>query len=402
MSAVNTPSPTGATSGFDALPPPPARGSWPAVVAVALGIFAIVTTEILPIGLLTSIGDTYAVSDGTAGLTMTLPGFVAAVAAPLVTVATARFDRRRMLAAFLLLLALANFLVAAAPSYWLVLVSRVLVGVTIGGFWSVGAGLAGRLVPARTAGRATAVIFAAVPVGSVLGVPLGTLVGDAAGWRTAFAAMGGFTLAACTMLVRTVPPLPASATTRPAALRAALRGPGAGVALALTFLLVLAHFGAYTYVTPFLEQVTRAGPELVTVGLLVFGAAGTAGTFIGAAAVAHSPRAAFAGAAALLSLATLSLPALGGSAVGALALLALWGLAYGAVPVCSSASFARAAPTAPEAASVLFTASFQATISLGALLGGVVVDHRSVSLALTSAGVTAAAAVLVACWKRPV
>lgn len=83
-----------------------------------------------------------------------------------------------MLGAFILLLATAGFLAATASGYWMVLVSRVLVGVTIGGFWSLAAGLAGRLVPAGRVGRANAVIFSAVPLGSVLGVPLGTFIGD--------------------------------------------------------------------------------------------------------------------------------------------------------------------------------------------------------------------------------
>ncbi len=117
---------------------------WLAVVAVMLGIFSIVTTEILPIGLLTKIGASFTISDGMAGLMMTMPGFLAAIAAPVVTVATARIDRRLMLCAFMVLLAAANFLAAAAPDYWLVLVSRVIVGIVIGGFWSIGASLAER------------------------------------------------------------------------------------------------------------------------------------------------------------------------------------------------------------------------------------------------------------------
>lgn len=109
-----------------------------AVAAVTLGIFAIVTTEILPIGLLTPIADGFGVSPGVAGWTMTMPGFVAAVAAPVVTVATKRLDRRPMLAALMLLLALSGFLTAAAPAFWVLLVARFLVGLVIGGFWSIG------------------------------------------------------------------------------------------------------------------------------------------------------------------------------------------------------------------------------------------------------------------------
>ncbi|NEB10782.1 MFS transporter [Streptomyces coelicoflavus] len=393
--------PTATTTSVDS-PSLPARSrltSWLAVISVMLGIFSIVTTEILPIGLLTSIGSSFTISDGMAGLMMTMPGFLAAVSAPVVTVATGRIDRRLMLGTFILLLALANFLAAVAPSYWLVLGSRVLVGITIGGFWSIGAGMASRLVPAESVGRATAVVFSAVPLGSVLGVPLGTFIGDTAGWRTAFLVMGILTLCVFSMLLLVVPPLPADEPTRPSALTGMLRNVHTRLALVMTFLVVLAHFGAYTYVTPFLEQVTQVSAGLVTIYLLVYGAAGIAGNFLGGSAVARYPTGTFAAAALMIAGATVLLPVLGKDDLGAVALLVLWGVAYGAVPVCSQTWFAKASPDSPEASSVLFTASFQATISIGALVGGVVVDHSSPSTVMTLAGTTAALVVLVA-WSH--
>ncbi|MEU7470603.1 MFS transporter [Streptomyces sp. NPDC044984] len=383
-------------------PVPPDRSpliSWLAVISVMLGIFSIVTTEILPIGLLTSIGASFTVSDGMAGLMMTMPGFLAAVSAPLVTVATGRIDRRTMLAVFILLLALANFLAAAASSYWLVLVSRIMVGITIGGFWSIGAGLAAQLVPAASVGRATSVIFSAVPLGSVLGVPLGTFIGDTAGWRTAFLVMGGFTLAVLALLLLAVPPLPAHQATRLHVLTHMLRNTNTRYALVTTFLVVLAHFGTYTYVTPFLEQVTRVSSGLITIYLLVYGAAGIAGNFLGGSTVGRHPRATFATAAVLIAAATLLLPVLGRSDAGAVALLIVWGIAYGAVPVCSQAWFSQAAPDSPEASSVLFTASFQATISLGALVGGAVLDRSSPSTVMILGGLAATLMVLAA-WAH--
>lgn len=364
------------------------------MVAVALGIFVVVTTEILPIGLLTSIGADFTVSDGMAGLMMTMPGFLAAVAAPLVTTATARFDRRLMLCLFTLLLAVANFVAAAAPGYGLVLVSRVLVGITIGGYWSIGAGLGERLVPPESAGRATAVIFSGVPLGSVLGVPAGTLIGDLAGWRTAFTVMGVLTVGVLVMLLRLVPSLPPVRATRPSVLGALLRTTGIRLALLLTFLVVLAHFGAYTYVTPFLERVTHAGGGTITAFLLLYGVAGVLGNWLGGAWVVRRPRTVLGLAAGLIAAATLLLPALGRWDAGAVTLLLVWGIAYGAVPVASQTWFSRAAPGAPEAASVLFTASFQATISTGALLGGVALDHTSPSAVMLLGGCTAVLVVL--------
>ncbi|MFF8815532.1 MFS transporter [Streptomyces pactum] len=384
---------TSAFSGHPSLSRSPLAG-WPAVFSVMLGIFVIVTTEILPIGLLTSIGADFTVSDGMAGLMMTMPGLLAALAAPLVTTATARFDRRPVLCVLMLLLALANFLAAAASGYWLVLISRVMVGITIGGFWSIGAGLAERLVEPASVGRATAVIFSAVPLGSVLGVPAGTLLGDLAGWRTAFTVMGVLTVSVLVMLVVFLPPLPPARATGLRVLGGMLRATATRVALMLTFLIVLAHFGTYTYVTPFLEQVTHAGDGLITAFLLLYGAVGILGNFLGGAWVARHPRGVLGLAAGLIAAATLLLPVLGRWEAGAVVLLVVWGIAYGAVPVASQTWFARSAPHAPEAASVLFTASFQATISLGALAGGVVLDRTSPSTLMLLGGCTAVLTVL--------
>ncbi|MEV1008581.1 MFS transporter [Streptomyces sp. NPDC049881] len=376
-------------------PPRSPFAGWAAVGAVTAGIFALVTSEILPIGLLTAIGADLGVSDGTAGLMMTMPGLLAAVSAPLVTVATARTDRRVPLCAFALLLAVADFLTAVAPGFGTVLVARVLVGVTIGGFWSVGAGLARRLVPAASAGRATAVVFAAVPLGSVLGVPLGTLIGDAAGWRTAFAVMGCLSAGVLAALCAALPPLPPERATDLRVLAGLLRTSGTRYALLVTFLVVLAHFGAYTYVGPFLEEVTGMGGGQVTAALFLYGAAGIAGPFAGGALAARRPHTAMGAAAGAVAAAALLLPLVGRWPVGAVVLLVVWGAAYGAVPVCSQTWFARAAPHAVEASSVVFTASFQGTMACAALAGGVAVDRWSPSAVMVLGGVTAVLALLV-------
>ncbi|WP_067543521.1 MFS transporter [Nocardia crassostreae] len=366
--------------------PARSRRGWLAVIAVTVALFAIITTEILPIGLLTSIAGDFTISEGMAGLMMTMPGLVAAVAAPVVTVAAGRIDRRFMLGLFIFLLMLANVLVAVAPEFWVVLVSRVLIGITVGGFWSIAAGLAVRLVPEAGVARANSVIFAAVPLGSVVGVPAGTFLGGIAGWRMAFVVLAVLSAVALGMLVALLPSLPAGRGTRVAVLRGLIHGVNMRYALLLTFLIVLAHFGAYTYVTPFLEKVTRVDSMTVTVLLLVYGVAGLAGNFFGGTAVAHRPRAAFAVFAAMIAAAVLLLPILGHSEIGAVALLIVWGIGYGAVPVSTQTWFGKAAPETPEAAAVLFTASFQATLSLGALTGGIIVDHSSPSTVLLLAG----------------
>lgn len=369
---------------------------WPAVVAIMAGIFAIVTAEILPIGLLLPIASEFGVTAGISGAMMAIPGLVAAVAAPLATAVTARTDRRVMLVVWMAVLTASNLISAIAGEYWMILAARVLVGVVIGGFWSIGAGLAGRLVADARVARATSTIFLAVPLGSVLGVPLGTFVADVAGWRTAFVMLSGLSSAVLIALACTVPALPAADVTRLSVFGRLLRVRDIRIGLLVTFLVVLAHFGTYTYVSAFLEDVTGVGLASVSALLLVYGVAGLVGNVVAGSAMVRNLRATFGVAAALIALATLLLPVIGGHVAGALVLLVMWGLGYGAVPACSQTWLARASDGADEAASVLFTSSFQATIAMGALLGGVVIDGASsAALMLVGGAVAVVASVVV-------
>ncbi|WP_405488691.1 MFS transporter [Nocardia sp. NBC_00511] len=389
-----------------ATPPGPAaavaRSRWPAVGSLSLGIFVIVTSEILPVGLLNPMAAGFGVTPGVAGLLLTLPGLTALIAAPVATVATARFDRRVMLTAFLLLLALANLLIAVAPSYPPVLLGRILVGVVIGGYWSIGAGLAPRVVRPEAVSTATAMIFAAVPVGSVLGVPLGTALGQEFGWRTPFLVLAVASTVIAAFGRWALPELRAVRTTSAAVLFGLVRERGTGVrtGLAVTALLVIAHFAAFTYVSPFLESATHAGNRTVAAYLLLYGVAGVAGTAITSRALIRGLRGTFVTAALLIAGCTALLPLLGRGPGGAIAVLAVWGLAYGLVPACSQTWLARSAPAVPEAATVLFTAGFQATLAAGALLGGLVVDAASTSTVMRCAAVLALFAAAVAATVR--
>lgn len=371
-------------------------GNWLAVAAVAVGTFAVVTTEMLPVGLLTSVGSALGVSAGTAGLAMTVPGLVAAVAAPLLAATVGGLDRRLLLIGLMGLLAAANLLSALAPGFAVLLVARILVGVSIGGVWSIAAGLAARLVPEKSVGHATSVVFSGIAVASVVGVPVGTLIGDVVHWRAAFAVVGALSLAVAAALAVTLPPLPADRAIRLGEVPGLFRNARLRTGLITTLLLVTGHFGAYTYVRPVLEEGSAVGAGLISTLLLAYGVAGIAGNFLAGATAHRDPRRTLMVIFALLAAAVLLMPVAGGTTPGATVLLMLWGLAYGGVSVTSQTWVLQAVPEpdAREAASALFVGVFNVAISLGALLGGRAADGIAVSSVMWFGGALAVLALV--------
>ncbi|GHE67388.1 MFS transporter [Streptomyces longispororuber] len=371
------------------------------VVALAAATFSVVTTEMLPVGLLTSLASGLGVSAGTAGLTVTLPGVVAALAALLLPVAVRGTDRRTVLCGLMLLLGAANLLSALAPSFAVLLAARLVVGLCIGGVWAVAASLAVRLVRAEAVGRATSVVFSGIAVASVLGVPAGTFLGELAGWRWAFGAVAGLGIAVAALLAAVLPPLPPSEPVRLGTFPGLLRLPRLRTGLVAVALLVVGHFAAYTYVRPVLERVPDVGAGLISTLLLCYGVAGVAGNFLSGTSAARDPRRALLFISAALAAVVLLLVPAGASLPVSVALLVAWGLAYGGVSVSSQNWVMAAAPEAREAASALFAGIFNLAIAVGALAGGRVADAYGTSYALWLGGGLAALALAVVATARP-
>ncbi|MFF5105177.1 MFS transporter [Streptomyces sp. NPDC000134] len=381
-------------------PPRGRGGGWPAVVAVAAATFMVVTSEMLPVGLLTPIGGALGVTEGTAGLTLTVTGVVGAVSAPLLTPALGRLDRRAVLCALMAVLAAGNLLSAWSPHFAVMVAARVLVGVGMGGVWAVAAGLAVRLVPGRSVGPATSLVFGGISVASVLGVPAGTYLGELAGWRIAFAAAAAVSLVVPAALAVLLPRLPADQEVRlGGVLRLGARPPVA-TGLGVVTLLVIGHFAAYTYVRPALERIFAAEASEIGTLLLVYGVAGVLGNFAAGAGAARSPRGALVVICLVLAATVWLMPLVGGSVSTAAVLLAVWGLAYGGVSVAAQTWLLRAAGEAREAVSALFAGVFNGAIAAGAFTGGLVADGAGVRAVLYVGGALAAVALAVAALGR--
>jgi len=380
--------------------PKPTRSAWLAVLSVAVGSFALVTTEFLPVGLLPSIAAELGVTEGLAGMLVTVPGLVAAFAAILVTIGVGKTDRRYVIWGLTATLILSNLIVFMSPTFPLVLAGRALLGIGVGGFWAIGGALGNRLVPASAA-RATSIIFAGISLGTVAGVPAGAMIGELVGWRMAFFAAGSLSVLVLAAQVWLMPSLPTTQALTFAQLPALLRVQKARLGMLATLLVFIGQFAAYTYVTPFLSQTAGLSAKAISALLLIYGAAGFVGNLIGGWAVAKSVKNSLIATGVIMGLSAAAMPLFGTGAVGATVLIVIWGLAFGMMPISVQTWMFKAAPDAMESGGAVFVATAQISLASGALVGGVSVDHLGVSSAMVVGGLFGLAmAAVIAAWAR--
>ena len=375
--------------------------AWGAVVSLALGVFGLVTAEFLPASLLTRLAQDLGITEGAAGQAVTATAVVGAIAAPTMAIVTKRLDRRLVMWGLTVLLIISNLLAAFASSLPVLLAARVVLGVALGGFWSMSAAMAMRLVPMRLMPRAMSIILTGVSIATVTAAPVGAYVGDVWGWRTAF--MIAAVVGALALLVQlaTIPRLPPAGVASVRTLLEVLKRPMIRVALLVVLLVASGHFAGFTYVRPYLEVVPVLPIETISLVLLAYGIGGFFGNFAGGFMAERNLKAAVGLAPLLIALSALVLLTLGASPVTAAIAVTAWGFAFGAVPVGLQTWLVRAAPDQAESAGGLMVATFQVAIALGAVFGGLLVDHAGVASAFAYCGAATLLAALVAFFLGP-
>ncbi|MFL9924091.1 MFS transporter [Herbaspirillum lusitanum] len=352
-----------------------AGANWAGIATLALGVFGLVTAEFLPASLLTAMSTDLGVSDGAAGQAVTATAIVGAIAAPTIPVLTRNFDRKRVVLALSLLLVISNVLAATAGNLSVLLVSRVLLGIALGGFWSMAAALAMRLVPEKLFPRAMSAILTGVSVATVCAAPIGAYMGNLWGWRSAFVAAGIVSVVTLLAQLVAIPKLPPKDNPSVKILFELLGRTNVRIALLAVLLVVSGHFAGFTYIRPLMEQVTHLSVSAISAVLLGYGIGGFFGNFAGGFIAERSERHAIVFGAAFITVLAASLWIAGSSPVVAAVAIALWGFAFGAFPVGFQTWIVRAAPDHAESAGGLLVAAFQIAIAGGAIGGGVLVDH---------------------------
>ncbi|GGJ30180.1 MFS transporter [Streptomyces brasiliensis] len=348
--------------------PASARLPWPGLLALSASAFTAVMTELLPAGLLPSMAPALGVPESRVGFLVT--GYAAAsfLAAVPVTAALRGLPRRPVLVGALLGFACADALVALSSSYVLTFGARLVAGATGGTLWAMLVGYAARMVPAERRGRAIAIVLAGITLALAAGVPAGTVLAGALGWRAAFASLAALALLLAGWVRWRVPAFPGEPPHgRVPFVRVALR-PGIRPVLSVTLFLLLGHQVMYTYAVPFAAHAGfgRTGPLLA-----VFGTATVAGIWLTGELVDRWLRGTLLAALTLFAAVLVALGLAAGTPAVLLGAVALWGVAFGWAPtLIQTALVDVSGPADADVATSLQTTVYNAGIAGGSLVGG--------------------------------
>lgn len=355
------------------LPSDERKAAWGAVIAMSLCVFVLIASEFMPVSLLTPIARDLSMTEGQAGQAISVSGIFAVGTSLLISQVTGRIDRKRVLLSLTGLMALSGVLVAFAPSYSILMVGRALLGISIGGFWSMSTSTVMRLVPETSIPKALAILNGGNALAATIAAPLGSFLGSFIGWRGAFFCVVPLAaIAFCWQLMS----LPAMSNERPAQRNVfrLLGRPKVAFGMAAILCLFMGQFALFTYLRPFLEAVTLVDVSTLSLILLVIGITGFVGTLLVGWALKLSVYAVVIVIPLLMAAIAVALIFFGNGLLATALLLGAWGFIGTPAPVGWGTWLSRTLPTNAEAGGGLMVATIQFGITIGAAAGGFLFD----------------------------
>ncbi|KYQ69539.1 MFS transporter [Pseudomonas aeruginosa] len=343
------------------------------ILLLAAAGFTILTTEFVIVGLLPALAADLQVSVAQAGLLVSLFAFSVAAFGPFLTAALAGVERKRLFVACLLLFAAANALAAVAGDIWTMAVARFVPALALPVFWAMASETAAHLAGPSREGRAVALVFFGIVAATVLGIPIGTLIADAWGWRLAFAALAALALAKALLLAAWLPRIPGRPGVSLRSQASVLRQPLVLGHLLLSLLVFTGMFTPYTYLADILQRLAGFSGSLVGWTLMGFGAVGLLGNWLGGRLVDRSPLGATLLFVLLMALGMLALVPTS-QRLAARRHPGDLGLAQAALFIVGQVRVMKSAPRAPAFAASLNISACNAGIGIGALAGSRVID----------------------------
>jgi predicted MFS family arabinose efflux permease len=351
---------------------------WGGVFAMTLCVFALIASEFMPVSLLTPMASDLGVSEGLAGQGIAISGAFAVLTSLWISALAGSMDRKMLLLGLTGLMAVSGAVVAFAPNYLMYMVGRALIGVVVGGFWSLSAATAMRLVPARQVPRALAIFNGGNALATVVAAPLGSYLGSIIGWRGAFLCLVPVALVAFVWQWISLPSMPAqprsAGSTDRGSVFKLLRSRVVAVGMLAVGAFFMGQFTLFTYLRPFLETVTRVDVPTLSLVLLTMGVTGFIGTAVIGTFLKWDIYRTLTGIPILMAVIAVALAVFGSKLAAVATLLGVWGLVATAAPVGWWSWLATALPQDAEAGGGLMVAVVQLAIALGSTLGGLLFD----------------------------
>jgi len=356
---------------------------WVGLLTLAAAIFVLVTSEFLPTGLLPDIAGDLRVSQSQVGLLVTIFAATVVISTAPLAALTHRYSRKWLLIAVLGVFALANVLAAVAPSYEVLVGARVLGGLAHGLFWAIAGAYAGHLVPREQLAKAVAVTSMGGTTAFVLGVPVGTAIGQALGWRAAFGIIAASVVVLALLVVRFLPAVDHHVSLAtgevPVPARRDPTFPSVLFICLLVAIIVVGHNVFYTYIAPYIIDEAGFPRDSVSVLLFLYGGAGAIGLLLAGVVGGRFPRAGLYGMLGGVALSVAALAAFSGVPVVVVVALVVWGAAFGGIPALLQTRLLHvASPRVRDVGAALLTTSFNIGIGGGALIGGVLLDRTDI------------------------
>ena len=369
---------------------------WGGVFAMTLCVFALIASEFMPVSLLTPMARDLLVSEGLAGQGIAISGACAVLTSLSISAIAGSMNRKTLLLGLTALMAVSGTLVAMAPNYLLYMVGRALIGVVVGGFWSLSAATAMRLVPAHQVPRALAIFNGGNALAAVVAAPLGSYLGSVLGWRGAFFCLVPVALITFVWQSVSLPPMPRQAGSAGSRnVLTLLRDPKVALGMLAVSTFFMGQFALFTYVRPFLETVTLVDVATLSLILLAIGLGGLIGTTLISRFLKWHFYRTLVAIPILMALIAVALTIVGSKVAAVAALLGIWGLLATAAPVGWWSWLANTLPHDAEAGGGLMVAVVQLAIALGSTMGGFLFDKSGYqSTFIASAAVLLLAAIL--------
>jgi predicted MFS family arabinose efflux permease len=348
---------------------------WSGVFAMSLCVFTLIASEFMPVSLLTLIANDLQIKEGMAGQGIAISGIFAVLTSLLLPAFIGTIDRKKLLLTLTFLMGISGAIVALAPNYIAYMLGRGLIGVVIGGFWSMSAAMAIRLVPPEKVPKALAIFNGGNAMATVIAAPLGSYLGSIIGWRGAFLAIIPIALITLIWQWLALPAMKTETNTSGSRnILKILKNRTVALGMAGCGAFFMGQFALFTYLRPFLETVTHTSVSTLSLLLLAIGFSGLIGTFIISSFLKKTLYGLLIGIPILMAMIAIALIPLGSNVFIVAILLSLWGLFATAAPVAWWTWVAKSIPDNAEAGGGLMVAVVQMSIALGSTVGGLLFD----------------------------